>query len=294
MTARPRAWVLNLEADDERARGPGWTPSRALRSRLDELTERLTRSPLFGPDDVRIERDAPRVLGPDYDGAAWSPTDRAKSLWRRAGVRTTETPAASVLSRVSSRAFTQGLRAVEPRERRVDRESLGSADFPAGSMRISLSHTCAGRGHWWVEGSAHARATIARLLARHAEVFVAERVEIEQEFALHGWIGRGPSLTLGLPTEQRVDPRTGSWIETRLARDLSDAEREALAAYAREAASALGREGYFGPFGIDAFRFRDREGRVRFCPRSELNARYTMGWAVGMSLGESRPSDLLR
>jgi hypothetical protein len=294
MTARPRAWVLNLEADDERARGPGWTPSRALRARLDALIEGLTRSPLFGPNDVLIARDAPGTLGPEYDGAAWSPTERARALWRRAGVRPTETPAESVLARVSSRAFAQGLRAVEPRERRVSRGTLASADLPEGSMRISLAHTCAGRGHFWVDDPAQARARIERLLARHEEVFVAERVRVEQEFALHGWLARDRTLTLGIPTQQRVDARTGSWIETRPAGDLSDPERESLASCAREAAVMLGREGYFGPFGIDAFRFRDREGRVRFCPRSELNARYTMGWAVGMSRVQPRPPDLLR
>ena len=40
--------------------------------------------------------------------------------------------------------------------------------------------------------------------------------------------------------------------------------------------------GYFGPFGIDGFRYRDTDGHLRFNPRSEINARYSMGWAVGM------------
>jgi hypothetical protein len=52
-------------------------------------------------------------------------------------------------------------------------------------------------------------------------------------------------------------------------------------------AQALLEAGYFGPFGIDAFRWVDRAGVERFNPRCEINARYSMGWAVGM--GSRRP-----
>jgi hypothetical protein len=44
--------------------------------------------------------------------------------------------------------------------------------------------------------------------------------------------------------------------------------------------------GYFGPFGIDGFRWR-WAGRTGLRPRCEINARYTIGWAIGM--GDRRP-----
>jgi len=47
---------------------------------------------------------------------------------------------------------------------------------------------------------------------------------------------------------------------------------------------ALVRIGYFGPFGVDAYLYRrsteDAED-PRWNLRSEINARYSMGWALG-------------
>ena len=43
-------------------------------------------------------------------------------------------------------------------------------------------------------------------------------------------------------------------------------------------AEALRSVGYFGPFGVDAYRWTG--GFVACC---DVNARYTMGWSVGMS-----------
>ena len=48
-------------------------------------------------------------------------------------------------------------------------------------------------------------------------------------------------------------------------------------------AGALHAAGYFGPFGIDAYRYADAHGRTRWNPCGELNARYTMGYALGMA-----------
>ena len=35
-------------------------------------------------------------------------------------------------------------------------------------------------------------------------------------------------------------------------------------------------------FGIDAFTWIDNAGRKRLLPRCEINARFSMGWAIGM------------
>ena len=53
------------------------------------------------------------------------------------------------------------------------------------------------------------------------------------------------------------------------------------------AAEALRAAGYFGPFGIDAFTWEGDDGTVHLHRRSEINARYSMGWAIGM--GDARP-----
>lgn len=283
MTALKRAWVLNLEADDQRARGRGWTPSKALCALIDARAQQLALT-LVQPGDVVLARDDDRVLGDGYVGAAWSVTDRAIAQWKRARVRIAATPSPALVDRVSSRAFAQRLTPCEPREVEVRRSTLEATALPEGPARVSSEHTCAGRGHFASENAEQTRSILERLLVVHERAYVAARVEVLDDFALHGWISRDRTVTLGAPTEQRVDRRTGAWIETisAEAERLSMSEREALCSVAREAGAALADEGYFGPFGIDAFRYRDRDGRPRFCARCEVNARYTMGWAIGM------------
>jgi hypothetical protein len=81
-------------------------------------------------------------------------------------------------------------------------------------------------------------------------------------------LGVVPLMTSGSGTYR------GSRIET-AAEEIacwSDAARVAL-----EVADRLRRLGYFGPLGIDAMRYRDREGRIRMRPLQDLNARFTMG-----------------
>ena len=97
--------------------------------------------------------------------------------------------------------------------------------------------------------------------------------------ALHGWLDEDGSATFGRPTVQEVDD-TGAWQSSRLAREgeLTATEVERLSSEAKRAADALHAAGYFGPFGLDGFRYRGEQ----FQPRCEINARYSMGWAIGM------------
>ena len=53
------------------------------------------------------------------------------------------------------------------------------------------------------------------------------------------------------------------------------------------AGAALASAGYFGAFGIDAYRYR-LDGREALNPMSEINARFTMDWTVGMVDGPER------
>ena len=49
--------------------------------------------------------------------------------------------------------------------------------------------------------------------------------------------------------------------------------------------------GYFGPFGVDAYTYRDRLARATcdlLQPRSEVNARYSMGFALTRAELEAR------
>jgi hypothetical protein len=54
-------------------------------------------------------------------------------------------------------------------------------------------------------------------------------------------------------------------------------------AEAKVVAEGLTAAGYFGPFGVDAYTYRDEERGVVLQRRSEINARYTMGFGVPRS-----------
>ena len=94
---------------------------------------------------------------------------------------------------------------------------------------------------------------------------------------------------LGRPCTQDVSER-GTFRGVRLSRagDLSTSERDALHERADSAAHALFQAGYFGPFGIDAYRYRDGSGGG-FCALGEINARYTLAFATGFPV---HPSEL--
>jgi hypothetical protein len=65
--------------------------------------------------------------------------------------------------------------------------------------------------------------------------------------------------------------------------ELHEDELAALNETFERAAEALRGAGYFGPFGIDAFRYLDAQNVERFHPLGEINARYSMGWLIGMA-----------
>src|SRR5690606_9761133 len=112
-------------------------------------------------------------------------------------------------------------------------------------------------------------------------LYVEPRVAITLEVSLHGLLAEDGSCARGEPTVQEVS--SGAWRRSSRATpgELRDHERAALFSRFDDAARALHDAGYFGPFGIDAFRY-EAGGEERFQPLSEINARYTMAWGTGM------------
>jgi hypothetical protein len=98
-------------------------------------------------------------------------------------------------------------------------------------------------------------------------------------------LGEGGSLELGALVEQRCDAR-GAWLSTeRIASGAEDAIAASLSEQGRRVGRALHEAGYFGPFGIDAYTYRDELGDLHLQPLSEINARYSMGFATGYGRG---------
>jgi len=81
--------------------------------------------------------------------------------------------------------------------------------------------------------------------------------------------------------------REGAWTGTQLAQagELAHEDDSELEAAVESAGRALARAGYFGPFGIDAYRHRALDGSARtwLNPLSEINARFTMDWKLAMN-----------
>jgi hypothetical protein len=289
--ATRRAWALNFDADTELDHGSAHTPSRAMRARFAALAERVR--DLLGAGDVVIDPST-RLPEGAFVGRAFCPTPSALRALQRARAELPAAPAVEVLRRVNHRRFSADLGQTLPGARWASswaevREAV-SDPSPTDRWLLKRPFGFSGRGRISV-----ARGSIDEAARRWIEASIGEGEGLQVEpwvdraldAGLHGYLSAAGAIAIGEPTVQRIDAR-GAWLGSARAApgDLAPGEIEALFAEARATASALRAAGYFGPFGIDAFRWRDGGGE-RFNPRVEINARYSMGWAVGM--GALRP-----
>jgi hypothetical protein len=280
------AWVLNLDADEELAHPQNYVPSPQVLARARAFAPRAT--DLLGPDDAVVEEG--RRLEGELPVRAWCPTPRAHAVARRAGLELGPAPSLEVLRRVNDRRFSA---------------ELGQT-LPGAAFAVALEEVCevvakAAPGGWLCKRSFGFSGTGQRRL-RSGGLTEADRTWVEASFArgglqveplcvllaevsLHGFVGN--ELVVGEPTVQECTPQ-GAWLRSVRAPEmaLSSVERAALHTELERAFGALRAAGYSGPFGIDAYRYRLGDV-VAFNPRGEVNARYSMGWAVGM--GSRRP-----
>ncbi|MDP3275113.1 MAG: hypothetical protein Q8Q09_07940 [Deltaproteobacteria bacterium] len=283
MSARtPCAWVIDLAADEELAFGQARTPSRALAERLSALRTQAAQA-LLREGDVLVESQ--RFLGPMYQARAWCPTASARARFKQAGLTVPPQVSLDTLAKVTARSFCLPDEAVI-----LTADTLSALPHTGGPWRLSRMHTVSGRGHARCETHEQIRSTFARLAGAQGQAVLAPWHEVTEDFGLHGFVSYEGTVTLGEPTQQHIDRRSLAWLGTvRCAPGtLGPEEHLALFEAAQRCALKLTSAGYFGPFGLDAYRYRDPQGRTRFCALGELNARYTMGWAVGM--GAARPA----
>ena len=154
---------------------------------------------------------------------------------------------------------------------------------PCGAWLFKRAYGFAGRGQRRIIGvpSPDDRRWLSDSLRLGG--FVAEPwLELVREVGVHGLIDVSGRLALGRVCVQETNEYR-AWVSTRLAcpQDLSSAETSRLLERAEAVAAALVAAGYFGPFGIDAYLFETRTAGIELNPLSELNARYSMGFAIG-------------
>ena len=278
------AWVLNLDADFELGNVGAWSPPRDLIERVELVSKHAEH--LLGPDDVLIREgtDVP----PGTIGRAWCPTPSALARLEDAGATPGPAPSFEILRKVNDRSFNASLGQTLPGAAYV--VDLASARRVIGSRRVpwllKRAFGAAGRGQRGVEPSGLTDADIAWIEAslRRGGLQIEPRVELEREFVVHGFIHQSGAVEIHEPLVQQCD-EGGAWVETRqsLPGELSADESAQLDQQAFLVAGDLVRAGYFGPFGVDAYRWVKESGERVLNARGEINARYTMGW--GLFLG---------
>ncbi len=297
------AWVLNLDADLELgalADGAGrYEPRKGVRLAMKAQVERLATS-LLGPDDVLVDEASPAGIAGGLRGRAFCPTPRALALLERAGAAPESHPPLDVLRRVNSRAFASSLGATLPGAAfvtalEVARATLRAAPPVGSGWRVKHAFGMAGRnqrvftpttmGEETEEMDEGALAFLRVGLAKGG-VQIEPNVAIEAEYAMHGMLAQGGSVILGALVRQRCDAH-GAWLATEAIavrgamREEEGEVAERMTEEARTVTGALAGAGYFGPFGVDGYTYRDGAGVLHLQPRSEINARYSMGFATG-------------
>lgn len=298
MSAPPRVWVLNLDAEHELEAGTRYTPTLALRAIVARERRRLLGS-LVAPGDVLLEE---RVTGREDEpelartrglqGLAWSPTPRALARLARAGTRVPVAPSLAVLRAVNARPFAAAVRAPLSGASFAKHvvatlaEALEQLARPAADgWLVRRTFGAAGRGRRRIAPGRPTAAELAWLQAslRRGALVIEPWVRVTREFTRSAWVTPRGGVVLSAPCFQRTTAH-GAWTGTELAERgaVSSADDEQLAQAVQTAGEALARAGYFGPFGIDAFRHRGEHGEV-LNPLSEINARFTMDWTTAMA-----------
>ena len=300
------AWLLNLDAEAELAahragratNSTGGSARRRQAAARATLARAVGEGGLLGPRDLTLD---PETFGPGTGGAlagldpsevaaaAWMPTPLARSILGSVGLEL-DGPPAGVLIEANARETFAALDplpdatvARSPGELRaaverapVPRSGIGASDRAAWVLRRSLC--CAGGGRliaerWGPEVAAWGEAALA-----DGPVEVQPLVDIVDEYSIHGWVGREGELRLGLPLCWR--PARGTKAPAEGAA-LSDVEAAKVTAAGREVGIALGGLGYFGPFGVDAFRWQSADGALRLQVGTDVNARMTLHFSRG-------------
>jgi hypothetical protein len=275
---------LNLDADLEHEDPLRYRPDERIRARIAQLRKKL--SELVGPHDVVLELDPLPEERRELVALAFSPTTSARARIARLGLNPPEAPAPEILRAVNDRRFCAALgQTLEGAAFVHDMPALERCvrgRSPSGDFLIKRPFSFAGRDRRRaISGllDASTRGFCERSFARGEGLQVEPWVERLGDFALHGYVQRTGALLVGPVMTQTCDA-IGRWQGSAEAPPdaLDPSERRALATSLEQAAEALSKAGYFGPFGVDAFRYRDAHGAARFNPRCEINARFSMGY----------------
>ena len=295
----PRVWVLNLDAEHELEAGQRYAPTQHLRRVVARESQRLLGT-LVPPGDIVVTEeqlaDGTASIPAGLTGLAWSPTRRARELLTLAGATPVAALSPEVLATVNARPFTVQTRAplVEASfekyvaldlDQALARLARPASDGPDGWL-VRRTFGAAGRGRRRLRSGRPTEAELAWLVAslRRGPLVIEPWVRVTREYTRSGWVASDGRVAMSAPCFQETTAE-GAWTRTEAGQsgDISQADDARLAQAFERAGAALAQAGYFGPFGIDAFRHRVPGGsRDVLNPLSEINARFTMDWTSGM------------
>ena len=293
-----KVWVLNLDAEEELATERVYRPKQQT-LQLVRTKRELLRGSLVQPGDLILDGDTPapdlrRALEREARVLLWSPTPSAQGLARSHGFEVPRAPAVDCLREVNARSFAAAL------HQALQTEELATGDLQkvvVASLESALEvlarpaklgwlvrrpFGAAGRGRRRFHSGAQGEGEQAWLRASLVlgALVIEPLVRVEREFTRSGHVDARGHVTQRTPCLQATDSN-GAWMESQAARSADlPAELDVRLDEAFFAAGLeLHRAGYFGPFGIDGFTYRNSRGEKRLNPLSEINARFTMDWA---------------
>jgi hypothetical protein len=284
--------VLNLDAEHELEARGRYQPTQRMLAIVARQRTRLLGS-LVGPQDVVLGVDDPeRARG--LQGVAWSPTPGALAQLAAAGAEPAAAPGLEVLRAVNARPFAALVRAPLQRasfDKHVVRDlesALAQVSRPAAlGWLVRRTFGAAGRGRRRIAAGRPSAGELCWIEAslRRGPLVVEPWVEVTREYTRSALVDAQGRVRISAPGFQETT-RAGAWTGTTLAAagELAREDDAELEAAVAAAGAALARAGYFGPFGIDAFRHRAPDGSARSVlnPLSEINARFTMDWALAL------------
>jgi len=291
MNDTPRAWVLNLDAEHELEVGSGYAPTNHLRTIVARESKRLLGN-LVRPGDVVITAEESRSgVATGLPGSCWSPTPSALALLESAGAVPERAPSFESLRTVNARSFAAHVRApfvrasFEKQTAATLEEALALLSTPApDGWLVRRSFGAAGRGRRRIAAGKPTPDEVRWLTAslRRGTLVIEPWVRVTREYTRNGWVHADGRIDVLAPGLQETT-RAGAWVRTEAAQpdDVAADDDVRLEEAAAAAGTALAAAGYFGPFGIDAFRHRSISPggpREVLNSLSEINARYTMDW----------------
>lgn len=292
------AWLLNLDADLELQDPVSYRRAKLSAERIRELAARM--ADLIAPDDTILDAPGGAAVAASSSAIAqaFCPTPRALARIAALGLPVPAAPPLDVLRRVNDRRFCAELgHGLADACFALDMAALERhlARFGATTFVIKRAFSFAGREQRRAYGGvldSSTRGFCMRSFEHGEGVQVEPWVDRLGDFSQHGYLTRAGGVLMGEPREQQCDAM-GRFVSmsTEPARVTSD-EAALLASTLSATGEALAAAGYFGPFGIDGFRYRSAnaspgssaDGQTSFNPRCEINARFTMGYPRALLL----------